>query len=156
LALGGSGLSGLRVIASCYQIMKFRLGKVGKRETSRRSKAQSIINDISSSYCTLGLWGPKAPQILQSVTQTDVSNPAFKFFTQQQFYIGYIPVLASRVSYVGEAGWEIYAPTESGLKLWDLLWAAGQAHGLIAAGLGAFETLRLEKGFLYLGARYPH
>jgi len=109
------------------------------------------IADISSSYCTLGLWGPKAPDILQSVTQTDVSKPAFKFFTQQQFYIGQIPVLASRVSYVGEEGWEIYAPTESGLKLWDVLWAAGQAYGLIAAGLGAFETLRLEKGFLYWG-----
>ena len=109
------------------------------------------IADISSSYCCLGLWGPKAPAILQAVTQTDVSKPAFKFFTHQQFYIGSVPVLASRVSYVGEAGWEIYAPIESGLKLWDLLWAAGQEQGLIAAGLGAFETLRLEKGFLFWG-----
>ncbi|MGC1306517.1 MAG: FAD-dependent oxidoreductase [Phormidesmis sp.] len=109
------------------------------------------ILDISSSYCCLGLWGPKAPAILQAVTQIDISKSAFRFFTQQQFYIGQVPVLASRVSYVGEEGWEIYAPTESGLKLWDLLWAAGQAHGLIAAGLGAFETLRLEKGFLYWG-----
>ncbi|MGB3291776.1 MAG: FAD-dependent oxidoreductase [Phormidesmis sp.] len=109
------------------------------------------IFDISSSYCCLGLWGPKAPAILQAVTQTDVSKNAFKFFTQQRFYIGGIPVLASRVSYVGEEGWEIYTPTESGLKLWDLLWAAGQEHSLIAAGLGAFETLRLEKGFLYWG-----
>lgn len=109
------------------------------------------IVDVSSSYCCLGLWGPKAPEILQAVTQTDVSKPAFKFFTQQALYIGHIPVRASRVSYVGEEGWEIYAPTESGLKLWDLLWAAGQEHGLIAAGLGAFETLRLEKGFLYWG-----
>ena len=109
------------------------------------------LSDISSSYCCMGLWGPKAPDILQSVTQTDVSKPAFKFFTQQQFYIGNVLALASRVSYVGEDGWEIYAPTESGLKLWDLLWGAGQDYGLIAGGLGAFETLRLEKGFLYWG-----
>ena len=109
------------------------------------------ISDVSSRYCCVGLWGPKAPAILQSLTKTDVSKPAFKFFTQQQFYIGSVPVLASRVSYVGEEGWEIYAPTESGLKLWDMLWAAGQEHGLIAAGLGAFESLRLEKGFLYWG-----
>jgi len=61
-------------------------------------------------------------------------------------------VRVSRVSYVGEEGWEIYAPTESGLKLWDTLWAAGQDHGIIAAGLGAFETLRLEKGFLLWGS----
>ncbi|MEO0825189.1 MAG: FAD-dependent oxidoreductase [Cyanobacteria bacterium J06639_16] len=110
------------------------------------------IADVSSSYCCVGLWGPQAPAVLQSLVQIDVSKPAFKFFTNQQFYIGNIPVVASRVSYVGEAGWEIYAPTESGLKLWDLLWAAGQEHGIIAAGLGAFETLRLEKGFLLWGS----
>ncbi|MEM8604715.1 MAG: aminomethyltransferase family protein [Cyanobacteria bacterium P01_H01_bin.121] len=110
------------------------------------------ITDISANYCCVGLWGPQAPAVLQSLTPIDVSKPAFGFFTQQQFYLGTIPVLASRVSYVGEAGWEIYAPTESGLKLWDLLWQAGQPYGMIAAGLGAFETLRLEKGFLLWGA----
>ncbi|MBE9059590.1 FAD-dependent oxidoreductase [cf. Phormidesmis sp. LEGE 11477] len=109
------------------------------------------IVDVSASYCCIGLWGPKAPEVLQSVTSIDVSKPAFEFFTSQQFYVGNVPVMASRVSYVGEEGWEIYAPTESGLKLWDVLWAAGQAYGAIAAGMGAFETLRLEKGFLYWG-----
>ena len=109
------------------------------------------ITDVSSSYCCIGLWGPKAEAVLQSVTQRDVSQAALGFFTHQQFDIGEIPVLASRVSYVGEAGWEIYAPTESGLRLWDLLWAAGQEYGAIAAGLGAFDTLRLEKGFLLWG-----
>jgi len=110
------------------------------------------ITDVSSRYCCLGLWGPKAPAVLQAVTQTDVSRPAFGFFTNQHLYIGNIPVLAMQVSYVGEAGWELYAPTESGLKLWDLLWAAGQAQGIIAAGLGAFDTLRIEKGFLLWGS----
>lgn len=110
------------------------------------------ITDVSSSYCCVGLWGPKAPAVLQSVTTLDVSKPKFGFFTHRQFYIGNIPVLASRVSYVGEEGWEIYAPTECGLKLWDTLWAAGQEHGIIAAGLAAFETLRLEKGFLLWGS----
>ncbi|MEM9502662.1 MAG: aminomethyltransferase family protein, partial [Cyanobacteria bacterium P01_E01_bin.43] len=109
------------------------------------------ITDVSSSYCCVGLWGPKAPAVLQAVTQTDVSKPQFKFFTNQQIRIGNIPVLAVRVSYVGEEGWEIYAPTECGLKLWDTLWGAGQSHGMIAAGLAAFETLRLEKGFLLWG-----
>ena len=110
------------------------------------------ITDVSSSYCCVGLCGPQAPTVLQALTDMDTSRAAFGFFTHQQFYIGNIPVLASRVSYVGEEGWEIYAPTESGLKLWDVLWAAGQAYGMIAAGLGAFETLRLEKGFLFWGA----
>jgi glycine cleavage system T protein len=109
------------------------------------------ITDVSASYCCLGLWGPKAPAVMQAVTQTDVSKSAFGFFTHQSFSIGTIPVRAVRVSYVGEAGWEIYAPTESGLKLWDLLWAVGQDYGILAAGLGAFESLRLEKGFLLWG-----
>ncbi|EKU99464.1 glycine cleavage system T protein (aminomethyltransferase) [Leptolyngbya sp. PCC 7375] len=109
------------------------------------------IVDVSSSYCCVGLWGPKAEVLLQSLTQVDVSKPAFGFFTNRSFYVGTIPVLASRVSYVGEEGWEIYALTESGLRLWDMLWASGQEHGIIAAGLGAFDTLRLEKGFLLWG-----
>jgi len=109
------------------------------------------IQDISSSYCCVGLWGPQAPAVLQELTSAEVSKSKFGFFTHRSFSIGNIPVLASRVSYVGEDGWEIYAPMESGLKLWDLLWVAGQEYGMIAAGLGAFETLRLEKGFLLWG-----
>ena len=110
------------------------------------------IVDVSSSYCCVGLWGPQAETVLQSLTQIDVSKSAFGFFSNRSFHIGNIPVLASRVSYVGEEGWEIYALTESGLKLWDMLWAAGQDHGMIAAGMGAFDTLRLEKGFLLWGS----
>jgi glycine cleavage system aminomethyltransferase T len=89
---------------------------------------------------------------LQTTTGTDVSLDAFPFFSAQSLWIGNVPALAVRVSYVGESGWEIYAPTESGLNLWDALWEAGQPHGLIAAGGGAFESLRLEKGYLLWGA----
>ncbi len=110
------------------------------------------ITDVSSSYCCVGLWGPNAHKVLQCLTTTDVSQPAFRFFTAKSIQIGVIPALAVRVSYVGESGWEIYAPMESGLKLWDLLWEAGQPYGLIPAGLGAFESLRLEKGFLLWGS----
>ena len=66
--------------------------------------------------------------------------------------MGFIPVLAVRVSYAGELGWEIYAPTEYGQALWDTLWEAGQPHGVIAAGGAAFESLRLEKGYRLWGA----
>jgi glycine cleavage system aminomethyltransferase T len=66
--------------------------------------------------------------------------------------IGYVPALLSRISYVGELGWEIYAPTEYGRALWDTLWEAGQSAGMIAAGGGAFETLRLEKGYRLWGS----
>jgi glycine cleavage system T protein len=110
------------------------------------------ITDISSSYCCVGLWGPLAPKVLQAVTKSDVSDAGFPFFSAREIYIGTVPALAVRVSYVGESGWEIYAPTESGLQLWDTLWQAGEPLGIIAAGGGAFESLRLEKGYLLWGA----
>ena len=110
------------------------------------------ITDVTSRYAALGLWGPQARDVLQSVTETDVSNRAFPYFSAQQLFVGTIPVLAVRVSYVGELGWELYCPTEYGLGLWDTLWAAGQPHGIVAAGGGAFDSLRLEKGYRLWGA----
>lgn len=109
------------------------------------------IEDISSKYTSVGLWGPKARQVLGSVCEEDVSNAAFPYFTAQALTIESVPVLALRISYVGELGWEIYTPTEFGIRLWDVLWQAGQAHGIIAGGMGAFDSLRLEKGYRALG-----
>jgi heterotetrameric sarcosine oxidase gamma subunit len=110
------------------------------------------ITDITSKYGALGLWGPKAREVLQSVCENDVSNEAFPYFTAQELMIETVPALALRVSYVGELGWEIYTPSEYGLRLWDVLWQAGQPHGIIAGGLGAFDSLRLEKGYRFWGA----
>src|SRR5690606_3091561 len=77
---------------------------------------------------------------------------AFPFYTVRPLQIECVPALALRVSYAGELGWEIYAPSEYGLRLWDLLWQAGQPHGLVAGGGGAFDSLRLEKGYRLWGA----
>jgi len=108
-----------------------------------------IIEDVTSAYACLGLWGPRARVILQRVTKSDVSNGAFPYMTAQNIAVGDVPVLAARVTYVGELGWEIYAPMEYGQKLWDTLWEAGQQEGLVAAGYRAIESLRLEKGYRY-------
>ncbi|HMQ56759.1 MAG TPA: aminomethyltransferase family protein, partial [Anaerolineae bacterium] len=86
------------------------------------------------------------------LTAADVSNQDFPYFTARPLKIGSVPAYALRLSYVGELGWEIYCPVEYGLHLWDLLWNAGQAHGLIAFGGAAFNTLRLEKGYRLWGA----
>lgn len=109
------------------------------------------IADISSRYTAIGLWGPKARQVLESVAEQDVSNHAFPYFTAQELMLEAIPALAFRLSYVGELGWEIYAPTEFGQRLWDILWNAGQENQIVAAGMGAFDSLRLEKGYRALG-----
>jgi 4-methylaminobutanoate oxidase (formaldehyde-forming) len=107
------------------------------------------IEDVSSSYVCLGLWGPKARKILAKVTQADVSNEGFPYMTARRIVVGDVPALASRVTYVGELGWEFYAPMEYGLRLWDTLWEAGQPEGMVAAGYKAIDSLRLEKGYRY-------
>ncbi len=110
------------------------------------------IYDVTSSRCCIGIWGPKARDLMQEVSENDFSNAAFPYLTAQQVTIGDIPALALRVTYVGELGWEIYAPMEYGLKLWDTLWQAGQPLGIVAAGYRAIDTLRLEKGYRYWSA----
>jgi len=107
------------------------------------------IEDVSSAYACIGMWGPKARLILQKVTRADVSNQAFPYMTDQRIEVGEVPVLASRVTYVGELGWEFYCPIEYGLRLWDTLWEAGQAEGMVAGGYRAIDSLRLEKGYRY-------
>jgi glycine cleavage system T protein len=109
------------------------------------------ITDVTSDRCCVGVWGPKARELLQPVCEHDLSNGAFPPYTAQAITIGYVPVLALRISYVGELGWEIYAPMEYGLHLWDTLWNAGHLFGLIAAGGGTFDSLRLEKGYRLWG-----
>jgi 4-methylaminobutanoate oxidase (formaldehyde-forming) len=95
------------------------------------------VNDITSARTSFGLWGPRARDILQQVTRDDVSNSAFPYMTSKQITIGNVPVLALRVTYVGELGWEFYAPSEYGEQLWDTLWEAGKPFGMIAAGYKA-------------------
>ena len=107
------------------------------------------IEDVSSSYACLGMWGPKARTILEKVTTADVSNESFPYMTAKRITVGDVPVIASRVTYVGELGWELYCPMEYGLRLWDTLWEAGQPEGMVAAGYKAIDSLRLEKGYRY-------
>lgn len=110
------------------------------------------INDLTSARTCFGLWGPRARDILQSVTRDDVSNAAFPYMTAKQITIGNIPALALRVTYVGELGGEFYAPSEYGEQLWDTLWEAGKPFGMLAGGYKAIDSLRLEKGYRYWSA----
>jgi glycine cleavage system aminomethyltransferase T len=114
---------------------------------------QAIVTDVTSAWTTLGLWGPRAREILERVTACDVSHAGMTFGTCKDIEAGGLTVLASRISYVGELGWELYVPMEQGGKLWDTLWDAGQPSGLIPAGIGVYGTTgRLEKGYRSFGA----
>lgn len=111
------------------------------------------LTDVTSSWCTVGVWGPRARDVMSSVTDHDLSDEAFGFGTAQQIEIAGVPTLMLRISYVGELGWEVHAPMESGIRLWDTLTEAGQPHRAIPAGAGVYGTSgRLEKGYRLMGA----
>jgi glycine cleavage system aminomethyltransferase T len=112
----------------------------------------AALADLTSAQATLGLWGPRAREVLASLTGDDVSHGGFPFGTCREAEIAGLSVLASRISYVGELGWELHVPIEQGGKLWDALWAAGTPHGLVPAGIGVYGTTgRLEKGYRAFG-----
>jgi len=110
------------------------------------------VEDVTSSFACIGLWGPSAREMLQGVTPLDVSNAAFPYMTARELPVGSVPCLAFRVTYVGELGWELYCPAEFGLRLWDTLWEAGKPYGLVAGGYKAVDSLRLEKGYRVWGS----
>jgi len=106
----------------------------------------AALADLTSAWATLGLWGPRARDVMQAVSADDYSHPGFPFGTCREVEVGGLTVLASRISYVGELGWELYVPMEQGAGLWDALWEAGAGHGLVPVGIGVYGTTgRLEK-----------
>jgi glycine cleavage system aminomethyltransferase T/glycine/D-amino acid oxidase-like deaminating enzyme len=110
------------------------------------------IHDQTGALCTLGLWGPRARDILQSVTSDDVSHEGLPFARCKQIEVGPLDVLISRISYVGDRGWELYVPIEQGARLWEIIAEAGAPHGLIPSGIGVYGTTgRLEKCYRAYG-----
>jgi len=117
------------------------------------AEGTAALSDLTSAQATLGLWGPKARDVLQSVTGDDASHDGFPFGSCREIEVAGVTVLASRISYVGELGWELHVPMEQGARLWDALWAAGRPHGLVPVGIGVYGTTgRLEKGYRAFGA----
>jgi 4-methylaminobutanoate oxidase (formaldehyde-forming) len=107
------------------------------------------VDDVTSAHACLGLWGPRARDVLQPLTTDDLSFP---YMRARELAVGPVPCLALRVTYVGELGWELYCPMEFGLALWDTIWEAGREHGLVAGGYRAIDSCRLEKGYRVWGA----
>jgi 4-methylaminobutanoate oxidase (formaldehyde-forming) len=107
------------------------------------------VADVTSAYACFGLWGPRAREILGPLASAPLDFP---YMRAREFAVGTVPSLALRVTYVGELGWELYCPSEFGLALWDLLWAAGREHGMVAGGYRAIDSMRLEKGYRVWGS----
>src|SRR5580693_684468 len=98
----------------------------------------AAVTDVTSAWTTFGLWGPKAREILGHLTGDDISSAGFPFATCRDIEAAEVTVLASRISYVGELGWELHVPIEQGAKLWDALFSAGLTYGMVPAGIGVY------------------
>ena len=109
--------------------------------------AHVFLTDVTGSWSVLSLMGPASRQVLARVTQSDLSNAAFPFGTVQQIDLGYATVLANRMTYVGELGWELIVPVEFTVGVYEDLMRAGDQYGILDAGYYALEGLRIEKGF---------
>ena len=121
------------------------------RRTIPAACAAELV-DVTSAYAVLALMGPNARAILQAVTADDLSPAAFPFATAREIALAGAPVLALRITYVGELGWELHIPTEFAARVYDALMEAGRSLGLVNGGYRAIETLRLEKGYRAWGS----
>jgi len=108
-----------------------------------------IVRDLTSARSVLNLCGPKSRLVLEAACEDDVSNEAFPYATAREITIGSAPVLALRIGYTGELGWELLVPTEYAAHVYETLKEAGQPHGIVDVGYRAIDTMRMEKGYLY-------
>ncbi len=113
--------------------------------------AHCTVADVTSAYAVLSVMGPRARDVLAAVTPEDVSNSGFPFRSSREIELGFARVRATRITYVGELGWELYVPTEFAPDVFDRLLAAGAPHGLRLAGYHALNSLRLEKAYRHWG-----
>jgi 4-methylaminobutanoate oxidase (formaldehyde-forming) len=113
--------------------------------------SRAVALDVSSGYAVLGIMGPRSRDLLSALTDADLGNEAFPFATSQVIDLGYARVRASRITYVGELGWELYIPTEFAQSVYEALIAAGAGCGLAHAGYHAMNSLRMEKAYRHWG-----
>lgn len=145
-----SDLTVNRISEDCYMIVT-SAGSVTRDYAWIKSHipddARVTLTDVSSSYAVLSLMGPRSRELLSCLTDSDLSNEAFPFLTSKEIHVGYAPVRASRITYVGELGWELYVPAEFAGNVYDAILGEGSRFGLMHAGYHALDSLRLEKAY---------
>jgi len=138
-----------RLADDIYMIVTIAASATHDADWIRRGIGGSrvTLTDATSSYTVLGVMGPRSRELLAGLTSTDLSNPAFPFATTREIELGDAVVRATRITYVGELGWELYIPTEFATGVYERMVAAGASLGLRHAGYHAMDTLRMEKGY---------
>ena len=110
------------------------------------------FKDVTSAYAVINVAGPKSRELLQKVAAADLGHKAFPFSTLKSFMVGYAPVTAFRITYVGEIGYELYIPTEFACHVYETLWEAGQDLGVKNSGYRTIASTHLEKGYADWGS----
>jgi 4-methylaminobutanoate oxidase (formaldehyde-forming) len=116
---------------------------------ARHKPADVDLHEVTSAYAVINVVGPRARDVLQPLTDTDLSNGAFPYLTVREIELGQALVRAARVGYVGELGWELHVPVEYAADLYDRIRESGAPHGIADAGYRAIDSCRMEKGYLY-------
>lgn len=114
---------------------------------NQRDGAEVSVSDVTEQWAVFGVMGPKSRDLLSGLTSDDLSNEAFPFATSREIEIGDVKLRASRLTYVGELGWELYVPVDQALRLYEEIVSVGKETGLVHAGYYALESLRIEKAY---------
>lgn len=149
-----SDLTVTRIGAEEFMLVSSSATTERDQDWIRRNIAEGLdarIVDVTSAYAVYGVMGPKSRELLSRLTSADMSERAFPFGTSQEIDLGYATVRATRITYVGELGWELYVPTEFALGVYDDLMAAGKDLGVVDGGYYAIESMRLEMGYRAFG-----
>ena len=117
----------------------------------RAEDSQVELRETTDELSVIGMWGPNARDVLEQVVDDDVSETAFPFMQARHLRVGGASVLAQRVTYVGELGWELYVQPGWAVQVWDRLMSAGKQFGIRAGGYRVLDSLRMEKGYRYYG-----
>jgi len=118
---------------------------------NKPSDAMVIFTDVTSAYAVVTVMGPKSRETLSKLTRADMSNEAFPFANSREIELGYAMVRASRITYVGELGWELYIPTEYAPSVYELVLEAGEEFGIRPYGYHTMNSLRMEKCYRHWG-----
>ena len=143
-----------RLTGDCYLVVTAAATEVRDFNWLQRhipEDARCVLTNVTSAMGVISIMGPNARALLQSLSPSDLSNQAFPFAHSREIELGYALVRASRITYVGELGWELYIPTEFTAGVYDTILEAGESYGLAHAGYHALDSLRIEKAYRHWG-----
>ena len=143
-----------RLTGDCYMVVTGAASQLRDFTWLKRNTpddAHVVVTDVTSGYSVLSIMGPQSRNLISQVSSSDLSNETFPFLASREIELGYATVRASRVTYVGELGWELYIPTEFVQHAYDKIAAAGESFGLTHCGYLALNSLRIEKAYRHWG-----